>query len=64
MGRPGGTPNGGAGPNHGGEPVAAVQSRLPAMLEVEDGLEGLGCKNRKVQGLHCKVKFSTILGLK
>ena len=41
----------------GGREPAAVE------LEVEESRWGLICKNRKVQGLHCKINFPTDLGL-
>ena len=40
--------------SHGEETTAAAALCKTGKLEVGDELEGLGCKNRKVQGLHCK----------
>ena len=48
----------------GGKLAAAAACRAPAELEVEDEFQGLVCKNKKVQGLHYKLKFPTDLGLK
>ena len=48
---------------HGGE-VRRRWSRAPECREVEERLGGPGCKYGKVQGLHCKTKFPTILWLK
>ena len=38
-------------------------SRAPVELEVEESRWGLIGKNKKVQGLHYKIKFTTDLGL-
>ena len=38
-------------------------SRAPVELEVEECRWGLIGKNKKVQGLHYKIKFTTDLGL-
>jgi hypothetical protein len=38
---------------------AEEQSRAPEEEEEERGSEGLICKNRKIQGPHCKLKFPT-----
>ena len=40
--------------SRGEEMEAATALCKTGELEVADELEGLGCKNRKVQGLHCK----------
>jgi len=55
LGRAGGVPD--AAWAAGGREPTAVE------LEVEESRWGLICKNRKVQGLHCKIKFPTDLGL-
>ena len=64
LGRPGGTPISGAGPNHGGETTAAV-------LQSSGGSGGRRKVGgtymeilKKTQGLHCKQKFPTDLELK
>ena len=44
--------------------AAAAACQAPVKTEVEDELEGSGCKLGKVQGPRSKVKFSTELGLK
>ena len=60
----GGTPEVARAAGVRGKTTAAAACRAPLELEVEEGDCGLICKNRKVQGLHCKIIFSIDLWLK